>query len=430
MKCYYHPDREAVAVCSVCGKPLCAECAQEYKGKVYCKECLAKVKEEEEVAASKSNVSKGDASKSGASEGVVPKSAVSEHTETSSTESKAKKEVPYKGASTAKVVFTSIVVALVIIGLILLSTMGISGVLTPLSLVTSKSSSVESVTAIPYEGEQSITVSLDANNCMLNVKELENAIDDKVVKENTEGAKLAVLTSVNTASRMSYKNGTLTVKATGLKKNAVVNLYLTSRIKEVSLEPDVKNASFSISLPDIPISAKLSLTNGGISLSNCTVDRINGTIMNGSVTIKNSGVTGIYLKGMNSQISFSDNKFLGNVSLNLLNGTLDVKGNKHIASFYEKGVNSVINCDFSKTEPPMSATFKNITTEVTINVGKQPAVISAPYADVKADSYFTVNGSNYTTPNYSKQYSCLDISVLPAGETAIPLGSITLLGGD
>ncbi len=425
MKCYYHPDREAVAVCSVCGKPLCAECAHEYKGKIYCKECLAKVKEEEKAAASKSNVSKSDASQSAASESVV-----SENTETSSAESKAEEKVPYKGVSTAKVVFTSIVVALVIIGLILLSTMGISGVLTPLAFVTSKSSRVESVTAIPYEGEQIITVSLDANNCALNVKEVEKAIDDKIIKENAEGAKLSELTSVNAVARMSYKNGALTVKATGLKKNAVVNLYLTSRIKEISLELGGKNASFSVELPDIPMSAKLSLTNGNVSLLNCTVDRISGTIMNGSVNIKNSRVTGINLKGMNSQISFISNKFLGSVSLNLLNGMLNVNGNKRITSFYEKGVNSEINCDFSETEPPMSATFKNITTEVTIDVGKQPAVISAPYADVKADSYFTVNGSNYTTPNYSEQSSCLDISVLPAGETAIPLGSITLLGGD
>ena len=109
---------------------------------------------------------------------------------------------------------------------------------------------------------------------------------------------------------------------------------------------------------------------------------------------------------------------------------LDVKSNKRIVSFYEKGVNSEINCDFSETAPPMNATFKNITTEVTIDVGKQPAVISAPYADVKADSYFTVNGSDYITPNYSEQSPHLNISVLPAGETVIPLGSITLLGGE
>ncbi len=429
MKCYYHPDREAVAVCSVCGKPLCAECAHEYKGKIYCKDCLAKVKEEEKAAASKSDTSKSDASKSAASESGVPKSATPENAGASGTGNEAEKETPHRKASTAKIVFISIVIALVIIGLILLSTMGIFFSFTPIALKP-LSNRVENVPAITYGNEQKISVSLDVNNCMLNIKEIENATDEKIIEKNAEGAKLAELTSANAVARMSYKNGALTVKATGLKKNAVVNLYLTSRIKEISLELGGKNASFSVELPDIPMSAKLSLMNGNVSLLNCTVDRISGTIMNGSINIKNSGVTGINLKGMNSQISFSDNKFLGSVSLNLLNGMLNVKGNKRITSFYEKGVNSEINCNFSETAPPMSATFKNITTEVTIDVGKQPAVISAPYADVKADSYFTVNGSNYTTPNYSEQSSCLEISILPAGETAIPLGSITLLGGE
>ena len=430
MKCYYHPDREAVAVCSVCGKPLCAECAHEYKGKVYCKECLAKVKEEEKIAASKSGTSKGDASKSAVLESAVPKSATPENAETSSAESKAKKEAPYKGASTAKIVFISIVIALVIIGLILLSTAGIFFTFTPTALKP-LSNRVENVSAITYGNEQKISMSLDVNNCMLNIKEIENATDGKIIEKNAEGAKLAELTSANAVAAMSYKNGTLTVKATGLKKNAVVNLYITSKIKEISLELGGKNAFLSVTLPDISINNfKLSITNGGAALSDCSVKHISGSTMNDSIEITNCSVKEISLKEMNTELSFISNKFLGNVSLNLLNGMLNVKGNKRITFFYEKGVNSEINCNFSETAPPMSATFKNITTEVTIDVGKQPAVISAPYAGVKADSYFTVNGSRYTTPNYSEQSPHLNISVLPAGETVIPLGSITLLGGE
>jgi|GEM_PF-5632799 len=40
MKCYYHPDRDAVAVCSVCKKPLCNECAHNVNGKIYCPDCF------------------------------------------------------------------------------------------------------------------------------------------------------------------------------------------------------------------------------------------------------------------------------------------------------------------------------------------------------------------------------------------------------
>ncbi|OQX89998.1 MAG: hypothetical protein B6D65_00300 [candidate division Zixibacteria bacterium 4484_93] len=41
--CFLHPEREAVAECSVCGKPLCEECAiYEDDGKVYCSTHAAK----------------------------------------------------------------------------------------------------------------------------------------------------------------------------------------------------------------------------------------------------------------------------------------------------------------------------------------------------------------------------------------------------
>jgi len=48
MKCYYHRDREAVAVCSVCKKPLCKECTHEVNGKIYCVDCLRKLTSEKE----------------------------------------------------------------------------------------------------------------------------------------------------------------------------------------------------------------------------------------------------------------------------------------------------------------------------------------------------------------------------------------------
>ena len=41
MSCYHHPDREAVAQCSVCGKTLCRECAELYNPP-YCADCARK----------------------------------------------------------------------------------------------------------------------------------------------------------------------------------------------------------------------------------------------------------------------------------------------------------------------------------------------------------------------------------------------------
>lgn len=40
MKCYYHPKDDAVAVCKICGKGVCADCAVEIGGIAYCKTCV------------------------------------------------------------------------------------------------------------------------------------------------------------------------------------------------------------------------------------------------------------------------------------------------------------------------------------------------------------------------------------------------------
>ena len=39
-RCYYHPDREAIGTCAICGRPLCEECGVEIEGKFYHKKCL------------------------------------------------------------------------------------------------------------------------------------------------------------------------------------------------------------------------------------------------------------------------------------------------------------------------------------------------------------------------------------------------------
>src|SRR5277367_719712 len=41
MNCANHPDRERVAFCQNCGKPLCQECARTVGSAVFCEPCLA-----------------------------------------------------------------------------------------------------------------------------------------------------------------------------------------------------------------------------------------------------------------------------------------------------------------------------------------------------------------------------------------------------
>ena len=42
MKCYHHPDRDAVAYCSQCGRGLCGECSDRYNP-ILCGGCAEKI---------------------------------------------------------------------------------------------------------------------------------------------------------------------------------------------------------------------------------------------------------------------------------------------------------------------------------------------------------------------------------------------------
>src|SRR5215471_2315951 len=41
MKCFYHPEQDAVGMCSQCGKAACHNCMKEVEGGILCKGCIA-----------------------------------------------------------------------------------------------------------------------------------------------------------------------------------------------------------------------------------------------------------------------------------------------------------------------------------------------------------------------------------------------------
>jgi len=41
MKCFFHPDKDAAALCNRCGKSICEECRVQMQGENYCKECIS-----------------------------------------------------------------------------------------------------------------------------------------------------------------------------------------------------------------------------------------------------------------------------------------------------------------------------------------------------------------------------------------------------
>ncbi|MDA4121861.1 MAG: hypothetical protein OK456_01620 [Thaumarchaeota archaeon] len=51
MKCYLHPNVDAVGVCSECGRGVCVSCATSVKGKLYCRNDFGKVRLRNELRA-------------------------------------------------------------------------------------------------------------------------------------------------------------------------------------------------------------------------------------------------------------------------------------------------------------------------------------------------------------------------------------------
>lgn len=41
MKCYNHPEVEAIAICAACGKAICQTCSVDVAGRLTCQHCLA-----------------------------------------------------------------------------------------------------------------------------------------------------------------------------------------------------------------------------------------------------------------------------------------------------------------------------------------------------------------------------------------------------
>ena len=46
MKCFYHSDKDAVGMCSQCGKACCRDCIEDIGGALLCKDCLTSAVEE------------------------------------------------------------------------------------------------------------------------------------------------------------------------------------------------------------------------------------------------------------------------------------------------------------------------------------------------------------------------------------------------
>ncbi len=49
MKCFYHPEKDGVGLCSSCGKSACRECIEDIRGSMLCKGCMVRALEHQET---------------------------------------------------------------------------------------------------------------------------------------------------------------------------------------------------------------------------------------------------------------------------------------------------------------------------------------------------------------------------------------------
>ena len=40
LRCYHHPEREAINQCDCCGDYICSECVKEFRAEYVCRRCL------------------------------------------------------------------------------------------------------------------------------------------------------------------------------------------------------------------------------------------------------------------------------------------------------------------------------------------------------------------------------------------------------
>ncbi len=58
MNCKYHPNKKASNTCSICGEWLCEDCVLDINGRIYCKDCLRKNINENEIVSHKKEIRK------------------------------------------------------------------------------------------------------------------------------------------------------------------------------------------------------------------------------------------------------------------------------------------------------------------------------------------------------------------------------------
>ena len=368
--CFYHPERDAVAVCSKCGKPLCKECAIEYKGKIYCKDCLAEIKgkETEQVYAKEENT----------------------------------------GRNTAKVVITAIIISAVIIGgIILLSVFARA----------KKSGGVANDEANNFS-ESKLSVPFNGSSIILKAD-----IDDSgisIVNSNKTGR--IEISGKNTRPKVTLKGNTLTVSYENLfpwdsNKGKKITVSIPENVKSADLDINVKTGSAYVSLPDTNVAnAEIKTAVGSTDLENSKAEYLkinNGT---GSIRLTNVSASNCTVKDGTGTCTITGGEF-GTLKVKVGTGTFGISSVSKIRTFSYNGGTGDFTMDLSQTSPPMNATIQTGMGETEIKVGENPARITVTAGNGLNDSSLPATGKVLTFGNVNNPH--FEITITSGGKVRI-----------
>ncbi len=343
--CFYHPDREAVAVCSKCGKPLCKECALEYNGKIYCKDCLEEIKKED-----------AENEKTRKKEEITKESKFKE-TPRPDTENADRKA--------AKIVLVAIVVsALVIGGIVLLAILSHSRSTGKFSQNGSGSFYGNNFSE-PFNGT-SLSIKANVNKSGINIKNSDEIGKIEVIGKNTH-------------PEVTLKGDMLTITYSNFfpwnsHKDREITVLIPQNVKSADVNIKSEIGSASVSLPDTEIgNLEIDTVVGSTYIESCKSDYLKISSSVGSAELKNSSASNCTIKCTTGTCTINGGEF-GILSVKEGTGSFGIFSVKRIKDFSFIGGAGEFNADFSETLPPMYATIKTGMGQTEIKLAITPPV--------------------------------------------------------
>jgi hypothetical protein len=378
--CFYHPERDAVAVCSKCGKPLCKECAIEYKGKIYCKDCLAEIKKKEEPAKSE----------------------------------KFEKTSPQKEENTkrntARIVITAIIISAIIIGGIIMLALFAKPKSGGGIINNNANNFSENEFSVPSAGT-SVDIRADISKA-----------DIKIVRSDETNGKITV-TGTNIRPHVTYLSNTLEITTPSeilpweKHKNREITVKVPGKVTRIFTHIESSVGNVYISLPSGNIENANILTKvGDTVIENSNIDTLYLTDVTGDTELNNVSITNCKIKNGTGDCEINGGSFK-TLSIKQGTGDCNISAVKSIRELSYNGGTGDFTMDLSQILPPMNATIQTGMGETEIKVGENPARITVTAGMGLNDSSLPATGRVLVFGNVNNPH--FEITITSGGKVRI-----------